>query len=98
MCYNFDEYLQVHMTDIGNSKADTSKEMEVIDGAAKCPSSWFAFKSERVKSFRDWSEDVKQRPELLAECGFFHSFSMYITFVYWFNDNYLFPLKYCPVL
>ena len=58
------------MTDIGNDKADTSKEMEVIDDTVQYPD--FAFKSERVKSFKDWPEDVKQRPELLAECGFFH--------------------------
>ena len=78
---NFDEYLQVHMTDIGNSKADTSKEMEVIDGTPKHP--WLAFKSERVKSFKDWPEDVKQSPELLAESGFFHSeYGYYVCNVY----------------
>ena len=70
---NIDEYLQVHMTDIGNSKADTSKEMQVIDGTPKLASSWLLhFKSERVKSFKDWPEDVKHRPELLAESGFLH--------------------------
>ena len=58
------------MTNIGNDKVDTSREMEAIDGTAKYP--WLAFKSERVKSFWVWPEDVKQRPELLAECGFFY--------------------------
>ena len=82
---NFDEYLQVQMTNIGNDKADTSKEMEVIDGTPKLASSWLLhFKSERVKSFKDWPEDVKQRPELLAESGFFHhsEYGYYVCNVY----------------
>ena len=70
------------MTDIGNDKADTSKELKVIDGAAKSPPNWLSIKAARVSSFWDWPEDAKQRPELLAECGFICSLSMYITFVY----------------
>ena len=58
------------MTDIGNDKADTSKEMQVIDGTVQYPE--LSVKAARVNSFVDWPEDVKQRPELLAECGFFH--------------------------
>ena len=63
-------YLKVQMIDITKDKADMSREMEVIDGTAKHP--WFAFKSDRTNSFRNWKADLKLTPLELAMCGFFN--------------------------
>ena len=59
------------MTDLTNGKPDMSKEVEVVKSSERYP--WFAFMSERLKSFKKWPQDQKQMPTLLADCGFFQS-------------------------
>ena len=53
-----------------HNMVDMHEEMKVINSIEKHP--WFAFKTERLKSFVKWPDWLKQTPEQLSECGFFH--------------------------
>ena len=58
------------MKNLRDDKANMTEELEIIDQTVRHP--WFAFKTERLKSFKNWPREKAQKsPEELAECGFF---------------------------